>query len=91
MVVASAAADWALVETKAMSCSAVIGPRRRMSILSVMHSDNGRFDAVHRWASVNDQRDASAQFVKNVLSGRGADSPEPICAWRGERFPKSRK
>jgi len=56
--------------------------------LGVVHSDNGRFDAMRGRASVNNQRDASTQFTKNVLSSCGANPTKPICAWRGERFPE---
>jgi len=56
--------------------------------LTVVHSDNRRFNAVRRRASINDQGDASVKFVKNVLGSRGADPAELICAWRGKRFPE---
>jgi len=56
----------------------------------VTQGNDGRFDPVRSRTSVDNQRDASTQFIKNVLRGRGADPAKSICARRGDRFPERR-
>ena len=50
-----------------------------------MNAHDRRFDAVRSRTSIDDERDATAQLVKDVLSRRRTDSAEPIRARRGQR------
>ena len=51
--------------------------------------DHGGFDAVFGRAAINDERDASRQFLHHICRGRRADTSKAIGARRRERLAET--
>src|SRR5437016_1639245 len=56
--------------------------------LAAANRDDRRFNSVRSRPAVDDQRNAAAELIENMLGRRGTDSSEPVCAWGSERFFK---
>ena len=68
------------------SSSCVIGPARSTSMPPLARRDHGRFDAVFSRATINNERDASRQFLHHMTRRGRADTSEAIGARRRERL-----
>jgi len=53
--------------------------------VTIAHGNNRRFNSVNRWSGIDNQRNATIEFIQDMLSGRRTDAAESIRARRGDR------
>jgi len=51
-----------------------------------VNRDDGRFNSVCGWSSIDNQRNSATKFILNMLRGGRTDSAKSICARRGQRL-----